>query len=119
MGDYTKKEIEAVNRGFAAIGAVSNLNWSSVPRIRAALRYENRTAGRPLIVAKAILCSAFVQAWDNPNRPMHEIAWYSPGWIDVALIAADLAVNGRNRVSDDDLALIRAAHESMIKGETA
>ena len=119
MRDYTKQEQAAVRNGWFAVWGALDFHASAAPLLNGALHHEKTVAKRPDKVAKALLCGAFVAGWDNPRRPMFEIANYSRGYVTIILMAADLAALSPHRMRADDLAAIRAAHaahEAMVKG---
>ena len=91
MNAYTKQEAAAINDAWQAIRNIcSCTNWSDGPAWREAEKLERRQVGdsaSPVTVAaRAMICKAWAEGLDNPDRPARELFWIRPGYLGALLL---------------------------------
>jgi hypothetical protein len=100
MATYTKAESAAINAAWQAIREVcTRTNWSDGPQWRDAEKLERKQvsgAGGPVAVAaRAMICKAWAEGLDEPEKPLSKIYWIRPGYRDALLLGVRHAIERR------------------------
>lgn len=91
MERFTKSEAAAIDAAWRAVANVcACTNWSDGPAWRDAERAERKQAGgdfpQKTTWARAMICKAWAEGFDNPDRPARELFWIRPGYLGAFLL---------------------------------
>lgn len=90
--NYTKAERTAINAAWASIYQLCECtNHSDAPEWNEAERLERRqmdsTTG-----ARAMICKAWLEGLENPDKPAREFYWIRPGYLKAFMLGIRHAV---------------------------
>lgn len=97
MTNYLKPEVVAINAAWQAIaGLCSCTNWSDGAEWREAEKLERRQVADGVTpanaAARAMICKAWAEGLDNPDKPARELFWVRRGYRDAFLLGVRHAV---------------------------
>lgn len=86
MEQFTKAEREAINAAWQAVRHLCDCtNWGDGPAWREAEKLERRETGNAT-AARAMICKAWFEGLENPDRPAREFHWIRPGYLKAFLL---------------------------------
>lgn len=100
MTSYTKAETAAINQAWRAINEVcARTNWSDGPQWRDAERLERKqvsdSASPASTAARAMICKAWAEGLDNPEKAARDLYWIRPGYLSAMLLGVRHAIERR------------------------
>lgn len=95
--EFTAPERKAIDAAYRALAYLCDCtDWSDAPALREALKLERAQTGNAT-AAKAMVCKAWAEGLDNPDKPASAFYWIRPGYLRAFL----MGVGHKVRRADD------------------